>query len=387
MKTIVTIHHHYTLGRAGFETSQQTRMTLAKLNGFNYLHLITSPQIENYKSRFEEVGFTYGDIQALDEYLFQTNATKIDSYEYRYYDNDGNEVGSAIYDESSLKIPTWIYTVNGKTYTEEDLVIKYLSELGHHDMNVLIRDDSRIPMPNLVRFAKNLNYRYFEYIHHNVVYDGYLPTLSKKIDYLVANEQVSELLKTLGYKAHFLPPMCVFENDLITKKINGVKRYVWSAHLGDYKNFDQALQIMKALEDTDITLDVYGGTREEFLNLCALTNCYPRNVTYQGLVNNVPYQKYDGYISTSDHEMFSNACVEAMSHGLKCIVSNLEHPYQFYSRMTDNEVEIAHNTKEYIALMVSNSEKEFTSNSQSSFLKRYSYESWTPLFTELISER
>ena len=387
MKTIVTIHHHYTLGRAGFETSQQTRMTLAKLNGFNYLHLITSPQTDNYKSRFEDLGFTYGDIQALDEYLFQVNATKIDSYEYRYYDNDGNEVGSAIYGESSLKIPTWIYTVNGKTYTEEDLVIKYLSELGHHDMHVLIRDDSRIPMQNLVRFTKNLNYRYFEYIHHNVVYDGYLPALSKKIEYLVANEQVAELLKTLGYKAHFLPPMCVFENDLIAKKINGVKRYVWSAHLGDYKNFDQALQIMKALEDTDITLDVYGGTREELLNICELTNCYPRNVTYQGLVNNVPYQKYDGYISTSNHEMFSNACVEAMSHGLKCIVSNLEHPYQFYSRMTDNEVEIAHDTKEYIALMVSNSEKEFASDSQFSFLKRYIYESWTPLFTKLISER
>lgn len=387
MKTIVTMHHHYTFGKAGFETSQQTRMNLARLNGFDYLHLITSPQTENYKSRFEEIGFTYGTIQSLDEYLFQTNATKIDSHEYRYFDNDGNEVGSALYNESSMKILTWIYTFNGKTYTEEDLVIKYLSELEHHDMHVLIRDDSRIPMPNLVRFTKNLNYRYFEYIHHNVVYDGYLPTLSKKIDYLVANEQVAELLKTLGYKAHFLPPMCVFENDLITKKINVVKRYVWSAHLGDYKNFDQALQIMKALENTDITLDVYGGTREEFLNICELTNCYPRNVTYHGLVNNVPYQKYDGYISTSNHEMFSNACVEAMSYGLKCIVSNLEHPYQFYSRMTDNEVEIAHNTKEYIALMVSNSEKEFTSNSQSSFLKRYSYESWTPLFTELISER
>ena len=387
MKTIVTMHHHYIFGKAGFETSQQTRMNLARLNGFDYLHLITSPQTENYKSRFEEIGFTYGTIQALDEYLFQTNATRIDSHEYRYFDNDGNEVGSAVYDESSLKIPTWIYTIDGKTYTEEDLVIKYLSELGHHDMHVLIRDDSRIPMPNLVRFTKNLNYRYFEYIHHNVIYDGYMPTLSKKINYFVANERIAEILKALGYKAHFLPPMCVFENDLIAKKINGVKRYVWSAHLGDYKNFDQALQIMKALEDTDITLDVYGGTREEFLNIRELTNCYPRNVTYLGLVNNVPYQKYDGYISTSNHEMFSNACIEAMSHGLKCIVSNLEHPYQFYSRMTDNEVEIARNTKEYIALMVSNSEKEFTSDSQFSFLKRYSYDSWTPLFKELISER
>lgn len=230
-----------------------------------------------------------------------------------------DEVGSAIYDEYSPKIPMWIYKIykiGDKIHTEEDLIIKYLSELGRHDTHVLIRDDSRIPTPNLVRFAKNLKYRYFEYIHHNVVYDGYLPTLSKKIDYLVANEQVTELLKALGYKAHFLPLMRVFENALITKKINGVKRYIWSAHFRDYKNFDQALQIMKALEHTNITLDVYGGTREEFLNICELTNCYPRNVTYLGLVDNVPYQKYDGYISTSNHEMFSNARIEAMSHGL-----------------------------------------------------------------------
>lgn len=387
MKTIVTIHHHYTFGKAGFETSQQTRMTLARLNGFDYLHLITSPQTENYESRFKEIGFIYGKIQALDEYLFQTNATKIDTYEYRYFDNGGNEVGSAIYDESSLKIPMWIYKIGDKIYTEEDLVIKYLSDLRRSSTHALIRDDSRIPMPKLVRFAKNLNYRYFEYIHHNVVYDGYLPTLSKKIDYLVANEQITSILKALGYKAHFLPPMCVFENDLITKKIDRVERYVWSAHLGDYKNFDQALQIMKALENTRITLDVYGGTREEFLNICELTNCYPRNVTYKGLVDNVPYQKYDGYISTSNHEMFSNACIEAMSHGLKCVVSNLEHPYQFYSRMTDNDVEIANDMKEYIDLMIFNSEKEFASNSQFNFLKRYSYERWTSLFKELISER
>lgn len=284
------------LGRAGFETSQQTRMTLAKLNGFNYLHLITSPQLKDYKSRFEDVGFTYGDIQALDEVLFNANATEISKTEYRYFDGNGEEIGSAIYGKSSLEVPTWIYRLDDKTYTEEDLVIKYLSELGHHNMHVLIRDDSRIPTPSLVRFTKNLNYRYFEYIHHNVIYDGYLPTLSKKINYLVANEQIASLLQNLSFKSRFLPPMCIFENDLITKKIDGVKRHFWSAHLGDYKNFDQALQIMKALENTDITLDVYGGTREEFLNICELTNCYPRNVTYRGLVNNVPYQKYDGWL-------------------------------------------------------------------------------------------
>ena len=387
MKTIVTIHHHYTFGKAGFETSQQTRMTLARLNNFGYLHLITSPQPKDYELKFKSIGFDYGDIQSLDEFLFNANATEISSTEYRYFDENGDELGSAIYVKSSLEVPTWIYRLDDKTYTEEDLVIKYLSELGHHDMHVLIRDDSRIPMPKLVRFTKNLNYRYFEYIHHNVIYDGYLPTLSKKINYLVANEQIASLLQNLGFKSRFLPPMCVFEDNLITKKIDGVKRYVWSAHLKSYKNFEQALQIMKALENTAITLDVYGGTREDFEKICELTNCYPRNVTYKGLVNSVPYQNYDGYLSTSNHEMFSNACVEAMSYGLKCVVSSLKHPYQFYSQMTDNEVEIANTTDEYISILLENSKSEFRSRSEFEFVKRYSYENWTTLFKNLIEER
>lgn len=383
-KTVVTIHHHYTFGKTGFETSQQTRMTLAKLNKFNYLHLITSPQPQNYKSKFQNIGFDYGNIQSLDEYLFQKNATKVDSYEYKYFDDNNNEIGSAIYEKSSLEIPMWIYKFDNKTYTEEDLIIKYLSELGNSNTHILIRDDSRIPMPNLVRFTKNLNYKYFEYIHHNVIYDGYLPTLSKKINYFVANEQIADLLKTIGYKSHFLPPMCIFENSLISKQIKAVKKYVWSAHLGSYKNFEQALQIMKTLENTDITLDVYGGTQEDFDSICESINCYPKNVKYKGLVNNVPYQNYDGYLTTSTHEMFSNACIEAMSYGLKCIVSNLRHPYQFYSYMTNHEVEIATNIDQYIRLMIDNSKKEFKSNVQFDFLKRYSYENWTSLFKELI---
>lgn len=383
-KTITTIHHHYTFGKAGFETSQQTRMTLAKLNKFNYLHLITSPQPQGYKSKFKNIGFTYGEIQALDEFLFQTNATEIDKFSYKYIDENGIEIGSANYAETASKIPMWIYRFNNESYTEEDLIIKYLTNNGNAKSHILFRDDSRIQMPKLVRFVNTFNYKYFEYIHHNVLSDGYLPTLSKKINYLVASEAMTLDLQKLGFKSTFLPPMCIFENSLISKKIKSVKKYIWSAHLGDYKNFQLTLQIMKSLEDTDITLDVYGGTKQDFESICKSINCYPKNVTYKGLVNTVPYQNYDGYLSTSNHEMFSNACVEAMSYGLKCIVSNLKHPYQFYSKMTCHEVEIAHNKDEYIDLLLENSKKEFISNYQFEFLKRYSYENWAPLFKELV---
>lgn len=383
-KTITTIHHHYTFGKAGFETSQQTRMTLAKLNNFNYLHLITSPQPQDYKSKFKNIGFDYGDIQSLDEYLFQTNATKIDKFFYKYFDKHGREIGSATYAETASKIPMWIYRFNNESYTEEDLIIKYLTTTTNPKNHILFRDDSRLQMPKLVRFTNTFNYKYFEYIHHNVLSDGYLPTLSKKINYLVANEEMALDLQTLGFKSTFLPPMCIFEESLISKKIKSIKKYIWSAHLGEYKNFKLALQIMKDLENTGITLDVYGGTKDNFDSICKSINCYPKNVNYIGLVNTVPYQNYDGYLSTSNHEVFSNACVEAMSYGLKCIVSNLKCPYQFYSNMTHHEVEIAHNKDDYVNLLLENSKKEFISNYQFTFLKRYSYENWAPLFKELV---
>lgn len=67
MTTIVTVHHHYKFGRAGFESSQQTRMNLAKMNGFDYVHLITSPQLVGYDECFRSIGFDYGSIYALDE--------------------------------------------------------------------------------------------------------------------------------------------------------------------------------------------------------------------------------------------------------------------------------------------------------------------------------
>ena len=150
----------------------------------------------------------------------------------------------------------WIYRFNNESYTEEDLIIKYLTTTTNPKNHILFRDDSRLQMPKLVRFINTFNYKYFEYIHHNVLSDGYLPTLSKKVNYLVANEDITKDLHDMGYKSRFLPPMCIFEKALISKEIKSIKKYIWSAHLDDYKNFKLALQIMKDLENTNITLDV-----------------------------------------------------------------------------------------------------------------------------------
>ena len=49
-----------------------------------------------------------------------------------------------------------------------------------------------------------------------------------------------------------------------------------------------------------------------------------------GYVDEVPYWEHDGYISASKRELFANACVEAMSFGLICILSNVDIAHRYY---------------------------------------------------------
>lgn len=384
-RRIITIHHHYKLGRAGFESSQQTRMKLAELNGLEYLHLITSPQDSDCLSRFQSIGFSYGSIFSLDRFLMQTEARFLDDYRVEYYSDSGLKIGEAFYDfdREYSNVESWIYLKDGKIFTEEDLVVKYLSD-NVKDSDVLFRDDSRILMPKLRRFAEFRKIRYYEIIHHSVLTDGYLSTLSKKINYLVANERLAKELADLGFRSKFLPPMCVDEETLKPRKISSIKRYVWSAHLGDYKNFGQALRVMKRLEESNIRLDVYGGTQRDFDRFYEQYG-RPSNVKYHGLVAEVPYRFYDGYLSTSRHELFANACIEAMSNGLKCVTSDLKYPYQDYEIGTNGSLSIAKSDDEFVNLIKEFKSCEFDSTDQIEFIKRYSYQRCAPLFKELVS--
>ena len=212
LKTLITIHSHNTLGRTGFESSQQTRMHLAQLAGISYLHIVTSPQTANYKSRFRSLGFTYGEVVSVGEVLFGVCAEKLDTYTYVYTLADGQSI-QAFYDIECLHrpVPMWIYQTVEGVYTEEQVLIQYLAQLSLEDYT-LIRDESRYPLPQLRRFLNLKEVPYFEYIHYPVIQDGYLSVLSKKTHYLVANEQVALDLQELGYHAQFFPPMCVEDN-------------------------------------------------------------------------------------------------------------------------------------------------------------------------------
>ena len=381
------MHHHHQFGRTGFESSQQTRMRLAQSNQMEYIHLITSPQTKDFERRFQDIGFDYGLMIALDHFLMGTHAVFVDKYHYKYYNDSGSFIGSAFYDKNASvsSVEMWIYEVNGRQFTEEDLIVEYLSKNSESN-DVIFRDDSRIVMPKLSRFVQFRGLLYYEIIHHSVLDDGYMPTLSKKIKYLVANEEVAEQLAKLGYQSEFLPPMCIDEDNLKRRSLIGVKRYVWSAHLDSYKNFGQALRVMAQLEDSGVTLDVYGGALADFDRHCELFGKRPNNVTYKGFVSVVPYWDYEGYLSTSRHEMFANACIEAMSYGLKAVTSDLKYPYLRYETESKGALSTANTDAEYVQMIMALVDKPFDSNNQIDFLKRYSYQRWAPLFKELTSK-
>lgn len=390
MKQLITIHSHNSDKRSGFESSQQNRMLLAKLLNIPYVHIITSPQNENFEEKFKKMGFTDAVLVSLGRNLFGTDAIMENPYLY-YYKENNKIIAKAFYDVDCKYnvIPMWIYEyLDGPSsdhwiYSEETALVKVLIDTPLLN-SVIIRDESRFPMPILKRFLNNKNVPYFEYIHYPVITEEWRKCLSKKTQYLVANEDVARLLRDLGYHAQFFPPKCV-EDELKPRIINNCKSYVWSGHFGSYKRFDRALLIMEQLQNTGITLDVYGGDEDSFKETCNMIGGCPSNVTYKGSVTKVPYENYDGYLSTSYNEMFANSCVEAMSQGLLCMVSDYPYPYKTYSEATHNSVKTNSSISEYIENMLKFSAQTFDSKIEQDFLKKYSYSVWAPKLKNLKS--
>ena len=84
--------------------------------------------------------------------------------------------------------------------------------------------------------------------------------------------------------------------------------------------------------------------------------------------------------------MFANACIEAMSYGLKAVTSDLKYPYLRYETESKGALSTANTDAEYVQMIMALVDKPFDSNNQIDFLKRYSYQRWVPLFKELINK-
>lgn len=388
---LYTVHHHLGLHRYGFETSQQARMNLARLNGLGYTHLVTGVQFcEDIKRSFKGLGYTYGSLVYLPELflgeqLSNIESTKVEfskgSYaQFFYYSDDAKPL--------NCSTDSWMYFKDGEWYSEEDLVVWYFSNLDDLTNSVVIRDDFRLPMPKLRRFMSFRGVSYYECIHMDIMGSNFLSLLNNKTTYLVASELLVGYLRNLGYSALFLPPIYI-DNSIKTKVISSVKRYLYVGNMSHYKNPEQLIDIANILLGStfpnDITIDIYGGTSEIFDKLLD-GGIPPSNINYKGSVSSVPYGLYDGYISTSSRELFSNTCVEAMSNGLKCICSDILLPYRYYHDNTGGEVSICRTTGDFIDEVIKSYETGFTSSNQANFLVRYTQDEVSALFLKIINK-
>ena len=208
---LYTIHHHYLEGRYGFESSQQTRMQLAKRCGVDYVHLVTSPLKRAWEDRFKDIGFNYGSYINLPTWFFGQEG-KLGNGEFLYSNG-----------RAFVQNDRWFFEKEGVIHSEDDLIIKYLSQHALEG-DVFVRDDSRIPMPKVVRFMNNNGFTYYEYIHHRVLDNGLLPVLNRKINHLVASEVLTKKLHNMGYKVKFFPPKLL--DYARTKSVVGVWRYL-----------------------------------------------------------------------------------------------------------------------------------------------------------------
>lgn len=218
----------------------------------------------------------------------------------------------------------WIMTYpDGHKKTNIEIMAEWLSEHSKTD-DIFITDFSSDHPLALKKFFQNTNRQLYAVIHYNIFSSIMRFAFPRWCKLLVASEMLVEKLNMLDVTAQFLPPICVENVD--KKNYEGLKRFCLVGSKYPVKRMEIAVNAFRELQDTDVHLTIYGGLAESVQQ-----EDFPANITYVGHVKEVPYGEHDAYISCSQSECFANAMVEASSHGLACLVSNVDLAHKYYA--------------------------------------------------------
>ena len=171
-----------------------------------------------------------------------------------------------------------------------------------------------------------------------------------------------------------MPPIYAPQNDSVVTKRSNSRSYCYVGNMSQVKRVEWIIEAFRLLEKEGINVEVslYGGDlnqlKEKYENL-------PTNINIVGYVDEVPYWKHDGYISTSQKELFANACVEAMSFGLIPLLSNVEIAHQYYAA-TNSDICLFDSPEELASIIQCLYEKndEIETKNTINFVRRYSIE-------------
>lgn len=235
--------------------------------------------------------------------------------DYVFYDKENNPLGNT---DSLMKI---FLTKN----------------LNKND--VLIYDPLFTIAGDLKRFLRVKRIRVYQVIHYNVIspmFSGVIPALKPWLRYIAASEKLVQPLRDIGLDIDFLPPMHT-ENIEKSKYYPSISNYCLVGSYSSIKRIEMAVEAFAQLERSgiDVNLTIYGGGADDIKEF-KKANYIPGNVEFVEQVDKVPYKKHQAYISCSKSECFANAMVEASSHSLAILASNVDLAHKNYARLSKN---------------------------------------------------
>lgn len=267
----------------------------------------------------------------------------------------------------------WIVVYpDGRNKNNVEIMAEWLAEHSKTD-DIFITDFSSEHPIALKKFFQNTKRQLHAVIHYNILAPTMCFAFPRWCKLLVASEVLVEKLHMLDVTTHFLPPICV---EKVEKAVyNGLKRFCLVGSKYPVKRMEIAINAFKQLQDRDVHLTIYGGLADGIQK-----EDLPANITYVGHVKDVPYGDHDAYISCSQSECFANAMVEASSHGLACLVSNVDLAHRYYASI-DSAVQLFENEEDLKQKIIELSQQVVTS---ATFAQQYTFDKVIQRYKEVF---
>lgn len=253
-----------------------------------------------------------------------------------------------------------------------DYLLEFLAEKSQIT-DIFIMDKHDYISGKIKRFFKVTNRQLYRVIHFNVLSPlskTYQVTWGKQ---LAASEPLANVLTQRGEETVFIPPV-VFLESCEVKVYEKLQKWCLVGNASVVKRVEMAIDVFSKLEEEypNIRLDIYGQLPYNV--------SLPKNITYKGLVDNVPYEEYEGYLSCSMTELFANAMVEASHIGLVCLVSNVDIAHKYYASL-DSSVQLFLTAEELYHQIV---QLSVTGGKSASFTNRYTLKYVQEIYREVF---
>ena len=207
---------------------------------------------------------------------------------------------------------------NGEIYTQWQLVSLYLANHSTTDDCFIIDMVNEYPL-QLRKFFQNTGRKLFAYTHYNILDPMMKFVLQGWCQNIVASPVLEQLLGK--DKVRFLPP--IFVDKVLEKEYSRVTDWCIVGNMTMVKRCAWAIEAFRQVPESQLT--IYGNLPKGYSQ-----KDLPSNVHYAGFLEEVPYEKHQGYLSCSMSECFANSAVEASAKGLVCLLSDTDLAHRYY---------------------------------------------------------